>query len=115
MISFLALLQLKHWYIDFVLQTNEMIQGKGIYGNKMGLLHSAQHGIATMFICFFFANLPLAVFIGIIDFVTHYHIDWVKMNFGSRDISAPAFWNHLGLDQMAHQIVYLMLALILFL
>jgi hypothetical protein len=115
MITFLLLLQIKHWYIDFVAQTNEMVQGKGIYGNRIGIWHSAQHGLATMFICFLFTNLPFALFIGIIDFVSHYHIDWVKMNYGNRDISTPAFWNHLGLDQMAHQIVYLILALILLL
>jgi len=37
------------------------------------------------------------------------------MNTGNRDITSPTFWNHFGLDQMAHQIVYLILAMILFL
>jgi hypothetical protein len=29
------------------------------------------------------------------------------MNYSNRDITTPQFWNHLGLDQMAHQISYI--------
>ena len=32
------------------------------------------------------------------------------MNYGNRDIRTRQFWNHLGLDQMAHQIVYIIIA-----
>jgi hypothetical protein len=45
-----------------------------------------------------------------LDFLAHYHIDWTKMNYGNRDIRTPQFWNHLGLDQMAHQICYIFIA-----
>jgi hypothetical protein len=106
----LLLLQLKHWYIDFVAQTPEMVAGKGIYGNPKGVLHSAQHSLATFVILLFFVSPLFAVLLAAFDFVTHYHIDWVKMNYGCRDIQNPKFWNHLGLDQMAHQIVYLLIA-----
>jgi hypothetical protein len=108
----LILFQLKHWYIDFVDQTMDEVRGKGIYGNWQGIKHSLKHGLGT-FICTamvvdsdFWA---FALVIGFIDFVTHYHIDWTKMNFGNRDIQTPAFWNHLGLDQMAHQLIYIVL------
>lgn len=106
----LLLLQIKHWYIDFVMQTNEMVAGKGIYGNPKGILHSLQHAIATFIILVFFVSPVLAIVLALFDFVTHYHIDWTKMNYGCRDIQNPKFWNHLGLDQMAHQIVYLIIA-----
>ena len=106
----LLLLQVKHWYIDFVAQTPEMIASKGIYGNPTGILHSAQHGLATFVILAFFISPYLAAVLALADFVTHYHIDWLKMNKGCRDIQDPKFWNHLGLDQMAHQIVYLLIA-----
>ena len=115
MITYLALLQLKHWYVDFVLQNDDMVKGKAIYGNKMGLWHSGQHGLFTFLITVLIVGWQFALFIGLLDFVTHYHIDWVKMNYGNRDIANPLFWNHLGLDQMAHQIVYLILAGIIFL
>jgi hypothetical protein len=104
----LALLYVKHWYIDFVNQSNEEVQGKGVYGNWQGIKHSLKHGIATIIVMLIASvNWPSAVILGIVDFVTHYHIDWTKMNYGNRDISTPAFWNHLGLDQMAHNFVYL--------
>ena len=109
----LVLLQIKHWYIDFVNQSNIEVASKGIYGDFHGLMHSAKHGAATMF-CVLFVVGPaytiFAVICGLIDFIVHYHVDWTKMNYGNRDITTPAFWNHLGLDQMAHQLTYLWIA-----
>ena len=102
------LLFIKHWYIDFVMQTPRMIEEKGQYGKLHGVLHSLQHAIATFFI-FALAGLQYAVWFAVFDFVTHYHIDWLKMRYGNSDITAPQFWNHLGLDQMAHNFVYLIM------
>lgn len=102
----LVLFQLKHWIIDFIFQTDEMVREKGIYGNFNGIEHSLQHAIATFIIGIVFAP-SVAVLIAFIDFITHYHIDYCKMNFGNRDIKAKAFWVHLGLDQMAHQLTYI--------
>lgn len=103
----LMLLQVKHWYIDFVNQSMEEVNGKGIYGNWQGVKHSAKQGLGT-FLVFALAGSPHAFLIGLFDFVLHYHIDWCKMNYGNRDIQTPQFWNHLGLDQMAHQLSYLL-------
>ena len=104
----LALLYIKHWYVDFVNQSMEEVNGKGIYGNWQGVKHSVKHGIATVIVLLIASvNWPSAVILGIVDFITHYHIDWTKINYGNRDINSPAFWNHLGLDQMAHNFVYL--------
>lgn len=112
----LVLLQVKHWYIDFVNQSMEEVQGKGKYGNMFGIMHSLKHGIGTFVILWAVTGWALvgyALALAIYDFVTHYHIDWTKMNYGNRDIQSPAFWNHLGLDQMAHQLVYLSIAYML--
>ena len=106
----LLLLQIKHWYVDFVNQTDEEIQYKGVYLDWRGVKHSLKHGIGT-FICLWavtgWPNVEFAFFIGSLDFILHYHIDWVKMNYGNRDIRTPQFWNHVGLDQMAHQLCYI--------
>jgi hypothetical protein len=110
LVFFLVLLQLKHWYVDFVNQTAEEVHGKGIYGNQLGLWHSVKHGIGTAMAVWIVGGviaIPIALLIGILDFIIHYHIDWVKMNWGNRDIQNPLYWNHLGLDQMAHQITYI--------
>jgi len=104
----LALLFIKHWYIDFVIQTDEEVKHKGIYGNWTGIVHSLKHGLATLII--FIAvdvSVGIALAIALLDIVIHYHVDWTKMNFGNRDITTPQFWNHLGLDQLAHYLTYL--------
>jgi hypothetical protein len=109
----LALLFVKHWYIDFVNQTNEEVAGKGTYGNAHGLMHSIKHGVATAVIFGLFTqDFAYSVTIGIIDFVLHYHIDWAKMNINRHygyTIDKPAFWAWLGADQLAHSLSYLAL------
>lgn len=108
----LLALQVKHWYVDFVIQTTAEVNNKGIYGNIEGIKHSAKHLIGTLlvFLLILGPNYIIPALIAcVIDFVTHYHIDWVKMNYGNRDITNIKFWNHLGLDQMMHHLVYLFL------
>jgi len=104
----LILLFIKHWYVDFVMQTPRMMAEKGQYGKWHGILHSLQHAVVTLAI-FALAGLQFALILAVIDFVTHYHIDWIKMKYGNRDITTPQFWNHLGLDQLAHYLVYLLI------
>lgn len=114
----LALLFTKHWYIDFVNQSQKEVDGKGIYGNADGLMHSIKHGVATMLIMYAFVYEPLvSIVVGFIDFVLHYHIDWAKMNINKRygyTIEQPAFWAWLGADQLAHSLTYLWLVWLLF-
>ena len=107
---FLALLQVKHWYIDFVNQSDAEVASKGIYGSPHGIDHSVKHGIGTMVCAIAVCGWPWIVWaalLGFVDAIAHYHIDWTKMNYGNRDIKTPQFWNHLGLDQMAHQFCYI--------
>lgn len=110
----LALLFVKHWYIDFVNQSDEEVKGKGIYGNLAGLGHSIKHGAATAIILYFF--LPdawLCITFGVLDFVIHYHTDWIKMRFGNRDITTKQFWSQLGLDQLVHSLTYVLIVWLL--
>ena len=109
----LGLLFVKHWYVDFVDQSMEEVNSKGIYGDGPGMAHSAKHGLATMF-CILaitggaeYGYFAYAMALGFIDSVIHYHVDWTKMNYGNCDIQTPQFWNHLGLDQLAHYLTYL--------
>lgn len=109
----LLLLQIKHWYFDFANQTTDEIKYKGIYLDWRGITHSLKHAVATTAIFFLFANLEIAIILGLIDFLIHYHVDWIKMKWGTKDITTLKFWNQFGLDQLAHQITYLMLILLL--
>jgi hypothetical protein len=111
----LGLLFIKHWYIDFVNQTQEEIEHKGIYGNLDGLAHSAKHGLGTIFVLLLTGLEPaLAVVLGALDMIAHYHIDWFKMRFGTRDIHTKAFWTEFGMDQLAHALTYLGLVWLLY-
>lgn len=107
MIVILLLLQIKHWYVDFVNQSDAEVIAKGIYGDIVGIIHSIKHGIFTYFVFLLIKPIIVALLIGIIDIILHYHIDWIKRNYGNQDIQNKKFWAHLGLDQMAHQICYL--------
>jgi hypothetical protein len=109
----LALLFVKHWYIDFVNQSSEEVHGKGIYGNAYGVMHSIKHGVATFIIFWMFlSSWPLAIILGAIDFALHYHIDWSKININKRynyTVEQKPFWIWLGADQLAHQLTYIFL------
>ena len=106
----LALLFIKHWVVDFVIQTQAEIAHKGTYGHSDGIVHSLKHGVGTFIVFWaFVADWPFAVVVGSIDAVIHYHIDWIKMRFGTKDMSTKAFWRQFGLDQLAHALTYIAL------
>ena len=109
----LALLFVKHWYIDFVYQSMEEVNGKGIYGNAHGVMHSLKHGVATFLIFWFYVmDFEYSIIIGFVDFVLHYHIDWTKININKRwnyTAENPKFWAWLGADQLAHSLTYILL------
>lgn len=101
----LVLLQVKHYLIDFQFQTAKELKYKGTYGNFYGLAHSIKHALLTFFIFVYF-DYTFAVGMFMIDFLAHYHIDYIKMKYGSKNIVESKFWRDFGLDQLAHQICY---------
>jgi hypothetical protein len=105
----LSLLFVKHWFVDFVLQTDDMVKSKGIYGSAHGILHSLQHALFTLCLLLLATSPLLAVILATFDGLVHYHVDWLKMNYGCRDITKKEFWNHLGLDQLAHALTYILI------
>ncbi len=114
----LALLQVKHWLVDFVFQTNEMIQWKGVYGDRRGLAHSIQHGVWSALVLVGFVvggviSIPMMITAILLEVAVHYHIDFLKQNWGEQDPMKKPYWMHLGFDQMAHQIWYLLMVALL--
>jgi len=109
-LTLLGLLFIKHYIVDFVLQTQEEIKHKGTYFHWQGIKHSLKHGVGTM-VVFGFAQISIIgiIILGLIDFVLHYNIDYVKVQYGVKDMTTPQFWNELGADQMAHYFTYLLL------
>lgn len=107
MILLLILLFTKHLICDFYLQTDTMVKHKGIWGDWRGFLHSLIQGVGTFVCLIWFIGPSLALILSILDCLTHYVIDWTKMNYGCPDITKRTFWNHIGLDQWAHHMIYI--------
>lgn len=104
----LGALFVKHYVVDFILQTQEQIDTKGIYGNWLGFKHSFDHGAFTAVIFWLFGlGSETSVCLGLLDMAVHYHVDYVKMRWGTRDVHTKAFWMQFGLDQLAHAITYI--------
>jgi hypothetical protein len=106
----LLLLFVKHYLFDFVWQTASMIQHKGVYGDFKGIIHSLGHSVGTFIVIVLLMGPIWALIIAVVDGLIHYHVDWIKMNYGENDMSNPQFWNHLGLDQLAHSLTYVFIA-----
>jgi hypothetical protein len=105
------ILQVKHFIADFVLQTDQMVREKGIYGAQQGIYHSLIQSAGT-FLAFCWIHPALGVATAFLDFLAHYHIDWAKININKKYSYTPAdhkFWFWLGLDQLAHQLTYIFL------
>jgi hypothetical protein len=116
----LLLLQIKHWYADFVIQTYMQTVKKGVWLNPIGISHSVDHiwGTLTVLLILNFF-VPISVWIILIialaEGIIHYFIDFVKVKYGCKDNTKPLFWNQFGMDQLAHQACYIVIAAILLL
>ena len=114
----LLLLQIKHWYADFKIQTYMQTVKKGVWLHPVGISHSMDHMIGSLitlavFDLFFTLNMFAVIWLTIIEGVLHYIIDFVKVKYGCKDNTKPLFWNQFGLDQLAHQLTYLLMAIYL--
>lgn len=106
------LLQVKHYYADFVIQTYQQTVRKGIYRDLCGISHSLDHVWTTLVMLTFFSFIfPVGALtilsIAFIEGIIHYHIDWTKVRYGTKNMQSPLFWNQFGLDQLAHQLTYI--------
>jgi Protein of unknown function (DUF3307) len=114
----LLLFQIKHWYADFKIQTYMQTVKKGVWLHPVGISHSMEHMIGSLAILLVFSffvplNLPVVVWLSLLEGILHYIIDFVKVKYGCKDNTKPLFWNQFGLDQLAHQITYLGMVCIL--
>ena len=108
----LTLFQVKHYLSDFVFQTYAQTVHKGKYGNPIGISHSLDHIVASAIILWIYSffypvTILNIVYITILEGIIHYHIDWIKVKYGSKDTHSSLFWNQFGLDQLAHQLTYI--------
>lgn len=105
----LALFGIKHFFADFVWQTQSMVETKGIYGAPGGLHHAFTHGILTAFVLLpLIGQIMLILKIAFIDAFIHYHVDWTKQRYSKKYTPAnKEFWFWFGLDQTCHYLTYI--------
>jgi hypothetical protein len=112
LLSLLLLLQIKHCYADFVLQTYMQTVKKGVWMDPVGISHTLDHVWCSLVVLFIFSFfVPVSafaiLFVVITEGITHYLIDYSKVKYGSKDNTKPIFWTQFGLDQLAHQFTYI--------
>jgi hypothetical protein len=106
------LLQIKHCYADFYLQTYMQTVKKGVWLNPIGISHTLDHMYCSLIVMYVFSLFVPISLLGIIiaTFIEgpiHYLVDYFKVKYGCKDNTKPVFWTQFGLDQLAHQLTYL--------
>ncbi len=107
----LLALELKHFLCDFVLQTEYQVRTKGIYGHFGGFIHSGLHILGTVpALLIMGAGLKAMAVILAVEFVVHYHADWMKSAVDKRyqwGMTDQRYWILFGTDQLIHQLTYI--------
>ena len=117
MTELLVALFVKHFVVDFMLQTPYMYLNKGTYLHGGGILHATLHGMATAFILasfVFLGTIQISLFvvflIALAEAIAHYHIDWAKVktntHYGLKPDNSEKYWWLLGFDQLLHSLTY---------
>lgn len=106
----LILLQVKHLFADFFLQTPRMLGGRERYVHLGRSEHAGLHALLS-FLCFMIIGAPVsfAFAVCLAEMALHYHIDWLKGIYSQKagdTPSDPSYWRAFGIDQLAHQLTY---------
>lgn len=106
----LTLLQVKHMFADYYLQTPKMLEGRGTYLHMGRAQHAVVHAAGSV-ICFAVMSTPawLIAVICAVEWIVHFHIDWAKATYTEAKGHGPAdagFWRAAGFDQFLHQMTY---------
>ena len=73
------LLAIKHGVCDLALQALYCRpSNKHRYFSGRAHLHALHHGLGTLLVTVFFASMPLALLLALMDYLLHWHIDFVK-------------------------------------
>lgn len=113
----ISLFIFKHFLIDFALQNKYQWANKGNFLHPGGILHSNLHLLGTFLVFGIFTNFDkeyfkFILFLSVIDFFIHYHIDLFKVKL-SNDLyisnNSKAFWILFSVDQAFHLFTYVLL------
>lgn len=113
MLLLLCLLQIKHLFADFFLQTPKMLSGRGVYLHAGRAQHAGVHGLGSLIVFLIMgAPLPFVLIVVFIEWIVHFHIDFGKANYSDRNQLQPTqarFWHAVGFDQCLHHLTYIVM------
>ncbi|WP_370732439.1 DUF3307 domain-containing protein [Ruegeria denitrificans] len=107
----LCLLQIKHMFADFYLQTPKMLSGRGEYLHWGRAQHAGVHVIGSVIVFVLFgAPWSFILIIAALEWIVHFNIDFAKASYSDKKQLTPtqaAFWRAAGLDQFMHNLTYI--------
>ncbi len=109
-----CLLQIKHMFADFYLQTPRMLSGRGQYWHLGRAQHAGVHVIGSVLVFAVIGAPALFILAAVaLEWLVHFHIDYWKGRHCDRkelDPYTAAFWRATGADQAMHQLTYVAMA-----
>lgn len=109
-LTLIALLQVKHLFADFFLQTGKMLMHRDRYRHFGRIQHAAVHaGLSAVCCVLVGAPIVFLVPLCLAEGVLHFHIDWLKGRHSEATGHTPTdagYWRAFGVDQLAHQLTY---------
>lgn len=106
----LTLLQVKHLFADYFLQTQRMLSNRALYLHVGRAQHAGLHAVFSA-VAYLVIGAPLifTLILCAVEWVVHFHIDWAKGVYSERTQDGPevaAYWRAFGFDQFMHQLTY---------
>lgn len=106
----LCLLQIKHMFADYFLQTPRMLSGRGEYLHLGRAQHAGVHALGSVVsLVLVGANTWFIIWIVVLEWIVHFNIDWGKARWSENRGYGPThagFWRAAGLDQALHHLTY---------
>lgn len=105
-----CLLQIKHMFADFFLQTPRMLSGRSVYLHMGRAQHAGVHAFLSIPV-FLVVGTNVGFILAVVaaEWVVHFHLDWAKARYSENRALNPAqalFWNAFGIDQTLHHLTY---------
>ena len=107
----ICLLQIKHMFADYFLQTPKMLQGRGSYWHMGRAQHAGVHALGSV-LALLAVGAPLGFILVLVplEWAVHFNIDWGKARYGEVKGYGPneaGFWRANGFDQALHHLTYI--------
>lgn len=112
-VQLMIMFSLKNFICEFVIQTDEIAEAKRRYGSINSFRHILHHAFGTLMVLLIF-TLPLYIALGLVllEAILHYHVDWLHMKFGAQSYRDKKYWQWLGAEIFAHQLIYAILIIL---